>query len=147
MDEAAQQAVQTAVNITIFIIALSISLTLLIGVRDLAEVASEYNASIPTGSRVVSVGEEKKRTVSGYELLSYCANYMTEINGEYSGRYIITIKDGTNTVEADDLKNAISIEQVLKNEGIDLKKEYEVITKKYNKQRDILYITLQSIEG
>ena len=143
MDESAQQAVQLGVNITIFIVALSISLTLLLGVRDVAEVAADYDASIPTGSRVVDVSEQKKRLISGNELLSYCANYMTDLNNAGTNRYVIVIKDSGETFVADDMSDVSNIKTTL---GDSLKKEYEVITELYDEPEGILTITLQSIE-
>lgn len=153
MDESAQQAVQLGVNVTIFVVALTISITLLLGVRDVADVASEYNASLPTGSRVVVPEEIKKRTVSGYELLSYYSLYMTDINNERTDKFNITIIDGGNKLEAeeklvDDEYPEVTISNIktfFKNNGIDLSKEYEVLTEKYNEADERLEVVLKSI--
>lgn len=146
MDESAQQAVQLAVNVTIFVIALTVSIALMIGVRDVAELASKYNASIPTGSRVVNVESQEKRTIKGYEILSYYSNYMNEVNGENIERYEIIIEDGTSKVKAEDIKTTDNLKQKLKSMNISLHKEYEVVTEKYDKNDDILYITIKSID-
>lgn len=151
MDESAQQAVQLGVNVTIFIIALSISVTLLLGVRDVADVASEYNASIPTGSRVVNVDIQNKRIVSGYELLSYYANYMTDINNERTGKFVLTIEDNGNVVKEENVASIgeptiSNLKLYLKNKGINLAKDYEVITERYNENAGVLEITLKSIK-
>lgn len=155
MDESAQQAVQLGVNVTIFVIALSISITLLLGVRDVAELAFEYDASIPTGSRVVSAKEMNKRIISGDELLSYYATYMTDINIERIGRYVIKIVNGEQTLEQDsrmisegDEPTYISnLKAYLTNElGNDVfAKDYEVITERYDKNDERLEITLKAI--
>ena len=80
MDESSQQAIILGVNLFIFITALTLALTLLLNVRDLAETAYEYDASLPSGSRVVDIEEKKERIVTGYELRSYFANYISNIN-------------------------------------------------------------------
>lgn len=156
MDEAAQQAIQIGVNLTIFIVALSISITLLLGVRDVAELAFEYDASIPTGSRVVSTKETNKRIVSGDELLSYYANYMTDINHERTDKFIVVIEDGSNVLEeetritSDDEYPTPGIDNIknyFKNDKrIDLSKDYEVITERYNEIDGVLTIKLKAIE-
>lgn len=151
MDESAQQAVQLGVNVTIFIVALTLSITLLLGVRDVASVAAEYDASIPTGSRVVSVEDKTQRIVSGNELLSYYVNYMTDLNHERTGRYVIYIEDGTNRLDETsrniETENTITdIKQMFKNKGINLSKNYELVTEEYNKEDDILTVKFKSIE-
>lgn len=147
MDEATQQAIQIGVNITIFIVALSLSLLLLMGVRDVADVASEYNAALPTGSRVVSVGEKKRRTISGFEITSYYANYMTVINGEKSNKFIVSkIEDGSNSVTEEDWKTTSDIKSLLKDKGIDLSKEYEVIVEKYDKLSEETFVVFKAVE-
>lgn len=141
MDEATQQAVQLGVNVTIFVIALSVCLNLLLGVRNIADVAGEYNASIPSGSKLVAVevNNERKR-IKGNELISYYANYMTEKNGERTQRYVIKIQDGVREITSDDL----SISQL--NNNVDLSKEYELITERYDRVNDRLYITFKAVE-
>ena len=157
MDESAQQAVQLGVNLTIFVVALTLSITLLLGVRDVASVASEYNASIPTGSRVVSVSEQKQRVISGDELLAYYVNYMTDINHERTERYVIEIHDGTNVITEttrivdeekynESINSITDIKKMFKDKGIKLSKNYEVITEEYNSEDDILKVVLKSIE-
>lgn len=155
MDESAQQAVQLGVNVTIFIVALSISISLLLGVRDVAEKALEYDASIPTGSRVVSVGETKKRTINGDELLSYYTRYMNEqAKVTTSGKYIITIenKSGSskitqNTAMKKNNENVITetIKEFFKRNNISLTSQYEVITQKYNSDDEILEVLFKEI--
>lgn len=76
MDESAQQAVSIGVNITIFIIALSISLTLMFSVRNMAEIATEVDNSVPNGAVLHSAEEVDDRIISGYELISYYYNYI-----------------------------------------------------------------------
>lgn len=153
MDESAQQAVQLSVNITIFVIALSISINLLIGVRDVATAASEYNASIPAGSRVLTVESQKKRVISGYELLSYYANYMNEVNEDRTSNFVITIEDiGTlsSTPSEDDkfdIKDDGDIKSYFERMNIGLDKKYEVITQKYDEENNILELTLRVIEA
>ena len=148
MDEAAQQAVQLGVNITIFIVALSISLTLMLGVRDVAEKAFDYNAAIPTGSRVVSVAEEKKRIISGDELLSYYANYMTDVNHGLSGKFVITVENrsGSKKITSSTDRGTKTLKAFFKDNSIDISKDYEVITEEYNKENETLRVTLKEIE-
>lgn len=157
MDESAQQAVQLGVNVTIFVVALTLSITLLLGVRDVASVASEYDASIPTGSRLVSVEDKTQRIVSGNELLSYYVNYMTDINHERTDRYVIYIQDGTSVLKEttrisndedynDTINTITDIKQMFKNKGINLSKNYELVTEEYNKEDDILTVKFKSIE-
>lgn len=149
MDESAQQAVQLGVNITIFIVALSISITLLLGVRDVTKTALEYNASIPTGSRVVSVSDKKQRTIKGYELLSYYSKYMSnQAKITTSGKYIITIenKDGTVTIKNDtNMERTETLISFFSDKGVDLSKEYEIIPEKYDKTSGILNILIKEI--
>ena len=71
MDESAEQAVHLSVNIAIFVIALTVSLTLLFNVRDIADIAAELDNKIPDGSMVLSTQEMDNRVISGYELISY----------------------------------------------------------------------------
>ncbi len=155
MDESAQQAVQLGVNITIFIIALSISITLMLGVRDVAETALEYDASLPTGSRVVSVSETKKRVVSGDELLAYYAGYMSEQSQlTASGKFLITIenKNGTSRITKDTImaKNDAdevieTVKEFFKRKNINISSDYEVTMTKYNKESQILEVLLKEI--
>lgn len=149
MDESAQQAVQLGVNVTIFILALTLSITLLLGVRDVAKVASDYNASIPTGSRVVSVAEQKQRVISGNELLSYYVNYMTDVNHERTERYTIIIQDGSNELKEEirngDVSDIADIKKMFKDKHINLAKDYELITEKYDKGNDHLLVRLKAI--
>ena len=149
MDESAQQAVQLGVNVTIFILALTLSITLLLGVRDVAKVASDYNASIPTGSRVVSVAEQKQRVISGNELLSYYVNYMTDVNHERTERYTIIIQDGSNELKEEirngDVSDIADIKKMFKDKHINLAKDYELITEKYDKENDHLLVRLKAI--
>lgn len=152
MDEAAQQAVQLGVNVTIFVVALTISITLLLGVRDVADVATEYNASIPTGSRIVTVESEEKRVINGYELLSYYANYMTDRNNERIDKYKLKIVNGEQTLDEEERDEDIiqieNLKEYLETElGNDtLSKEYEVITEKYGAKNEYLEVTLKAIE-
>jgi len=149
MDESAQQAVQLGVNTTIFVVALTIGINLLLGVRNVADVAAEYNASIPSGSRVVTVQSNKTRIISGYELLSYYTNYMTDVNGERSYKYIITIEDVGKITKEDEetfeFEQAI-LKQYFHNKNINLNKEYEVVTERYDDDDEILNITLRAID-
>ena len=157
MDESAQQAVQLGVNITIFVIALTISVSLLLGVRDVADVAAEYNASIPTGSRVVTVSNNDKRTVAGNELLSYYANYMTDINNERTDKYKLTIINGSNRIEEEERPEEGEVLDPLEIENLEdflihklgigaLSKEYEVITEKYGEENEYLEVILKAID-
>ena len=149
MDESAQQAVQLGVNVTIFILALTLSITLLLEVRDVAKVASDYNASIPTGSRVVSVAEQKQRVISGNELLSYYVNYMIDVNHERTERYTIIIQDGSNELKEEirngDVSDIADIKKMFKDKHINLAKDYELITEKYDKGNDHLLVRLKAI--
>lgn len=89
MDESAEQAVNLSVNIAIFVIALTVSLTLLFKVRDIADLAVELDNKIPDGSMVLSTQNIDNRIISGYELISYYYNYIKpyytdEENTEYN---------------------------------------------------------------
>ena len=145
MNEASEQAVQLGANVTIFIIALTISITLMMGVRDVAEKAFSYNSSLPNGSRVISTESQNRHIIKGYELLSYYANHMTDANYARSGKYEITIENSAGKkITAIELENK-TIKQFFRDNGIDLSKDYEVITEEYNKEEEILYITLKEI--
>ena len=149
MDESAQQAVQLGVNVTIFVVALSVSITLLLGVRDVAKLTFEYDATIPTGSRVVSSKEVNKRIISGDELLSYYSNYMTDINNERAGTYVVKIINGEEELleESGEVKITNLKSYFVTNLGNDVfSKDYEIITEKYDKNSDKLEITLKAIE-
>lgn len=161
MDESAQQAVQISVNITIFVVALTVSITLLLGVRDVADVASEYNASIPTGSRVVTVADVDRRIISGDELLSYYANYMTDINHQRTDKFVVTIENNSSVLEEETrfvindssttpleypTPEITNLKDFFSSKGIDLSKNYEVITDKYDENDKILYIKLRAID-
>ena len=155
MDESAQQAVQLGVNVTIFIVALSISITLLLGVRDVAEKALKYDASLPTGSRVVSVGETKKRLVNGDELLSYSTRYMSEqARLTASGKYIITIenKNGSSSITQDtamkkNRRNEVTetLKEFFDRKNINITSQYEVITTRYNSDSEIVEILFKEV--
>ena len=155
MDESAQQAVQLGVNVTIFIVALSISITLLLGVRDVAEKALKYDASLSTGSRVVSVGEAKKRLVNGDELLSYYTRYMSEqARLTASGKYIITIenKSGSSSITQDtsmkkNHKNQVTetLKEFFDRKNININSQYEVITTRYNSDSEIVEILFKEV--
>lgn len=82
MDESAQQAVSLGVNATIFVIALSVSITLLFNVRELADIALNASESTPSGAVTISTDNVDDRIISGYELISYYYNYITPY---YSG--------------------------------------------------------------
>ncbi len=152
MDESLQQAIQLGVNIFILIVALSVGLNLMMSVKDITEIAKEYDASLPTGSRTVSVDDVKKRTINGYEILSYFSNYMTEINNPQTTDYNIWLQklDGT-TITVDDIISkgnkpenvGKSLEKILVEElNVDLLKKYEVIVSDYSKENDYIEIKL-----
>lgn len=155
MDESTQQAIQLGVNITIFVVALSVGITLMMGVRNVADKAFEYDASIPTGSRIVTTESNKARTIKGYEILSYVTNYMIDINHVNSGKFNIVIeklngnivkKSDFNVVTYDNVeKNLINIKELLNDEDVDLTKEYEVIVHKYNGESENATIKLKEI--
>ena len=148
MDESAQQAVQLGVNVTIFIIALTIGITLMLGVRDVAEKAFEYNASIPTGSRVISVANDNRRVISGDEILSYYSNYMTDENHALSDKFIIKVenKSGTRSITKGPEGGTSDLKDYLKHKGIDISKNYEIIISEYDKNNEILKVTLKEID-
>lgn len=76
MDESAQQAVSIGVNLTIFVIALTISLTLMFSVRDMAKIATEVDSGVPDGALQLSTENVDDRIISGYELIAYYYNYI-----------------------------------------------------------------------
>ncbi len=165
MDESTQQAIQFGVNITIFIVALSISITLLMGVRDVSEKVFEYDATIPTGSRVFSAETETRRKIGGDEILSYFSNYMIDKNNEISRKYIITIENlsgNKSIVMQTDTANEITgnlkdrngnninyttqnLKSYLLNNGINLNSNYEILTNKYDSEKQILFMTLKEV--
>jgi len=156
MDESAQQAVQIGVNVTIFIVALSLGISLMLGIRDVAAVATDYDASIPSGSRVVSVSEEKDRTIKGYELFSYYSNYISDDKLGKSYKYVITIVNADNQIVAKTKEDSDYINYQLNRNSngptqtlysffssLDLKKEYEIICDTYIESEEKLYITIK----
>lgn len=148
MSEITQQTIYLAVNVTIFIIALTISINLMIGVRDVAELSAQYDASIPTGSRVVSVDTERTRTINGYELMSYYSRYMSEqaqLTSSQKFEIIIENKDGSKKITKDSAFNEDDIQKFFEKKGIKLSSDYEVITEEYNSKENILTIKLKEI--
>lgn len=148
MSEITQQTIYLAVNITIFIIALTISINLMIGVRDVAELSAQYDASIPTGSRVVSVDTERTRAIKGYELKSYYSRYMSEqalLTTSHKFEIIIENKDGSKKITKDTTFDKSNLEVFFENNGIKLLNDYEVITTKYNSIENVLTIKLKEI--
>ncbi len=147
MDESAQQAVQLGVNLIIFVIALSISLTLLLGVRNVAEMALEYDASLPTGSVIVAIEDIEKRTITGDELLSYYTRYMSEqAQLVTSGKYIFAIenKDGTKSITKNTNFNG-DLKSFFSSKGIDLSSEYEVIVTEYRSEDEVLKVLFKEV--
>ena len=155
MDESTQQAISIAVNITIFIIALTIGVNLLIQVRDISEIADNYNASLPNGSRVIVPDNQTKRIVPGYELLSYYSNYMTDKNnmevygsgyGESEeGKTKIVIESSEGNIEG---LNVISDTKPIKEffaEKVNLNSYYEIIVKNYDREKEFLQIIFKEI--
>lgn len=85
MDESAQQAVSIGVNVTIFIVALTVTLSLMFGVRDIADVAGKVDKNIPDGSMVLATKDLDSRIISGYEVISYYYNYIKPYFKDESG--------------------------------------------------------------
>lgn len=148
MDEATQQAVQIGVNVFIFVLALSLGLTLLFEVREIAETSFEYNASIPTGSRTVAVESVEEMIISGTDLLSYVTNYMTDKNHPVSEKYDVKIKtSGGTTID----KNVVAglgsytLEDFLEHKGAEIDSEYKVIITGYDEVHDIVSVELKEI--
>lgn len=144
MDESAIQAVQIGVNVVIFVVALTISLTLLLGVRDVAERAIEYDASLPTGSRTLVIDDVNQRTIKGYELLSYYTRYMSkQVEGVTSGKYIFTIENKEGTSRINGSGSSSNLVRIFRN--IDLSSDYEIITQTYDSEDQVLEVLLKEI--
>lgn len=108
MDESAQQAVSIGVNVTIFIVALSVTLSLIFGVRDIADVASKVDKNMPDGSMVLATRDIDSRIISGYEVISYYYNYIKPYfededgNNEYNHSNVgVIIKTEDKTFKKD----------------------------------------------
>lgn len=85
MEESAQQAINIGVNVTIFVIALSISLNLMFSVRDLSEVAKTVQKNVPDGSKTEMLQHYDNRIISGQEVVSYYINYIKPYFSEDTG--------------------------------------------------------------
>jgi len=168
MDESAEQAVNLSVNIAIFVIALTVSLTLLFTVRDIAGLAQNLDNKIPDGSMVLSTQDIDNRIISGYELISYYYTYIKpyytdeEDNNEYNhpnvgvviksinreeNKYNIVKKefvDG-NINSLDTIDTGLTISQL--KDRINLNANYTVTVKQYyGDKNSISGITVLHIE-
>ncbi|MDD2627415.1 MAG: hypothetical protein PHR25_02625 [Clostridia bacterium] len=144
MEESAEQAIQIGVNTFIFIVALSIAVTLLIGVRDVAEKAIELDASIPKGSRVL-VTHETNRKVQGYELVSYFTNYISDDKEQKSGKYKIIMENRSGTkIDSDENTSREKIVTYLKR-TLNLSKYYEILVEEHNSSEGYTVIKLKEI--
>lgn len=127
MDESAQQAISVGVNVTIFIVALTISLTLMLAVRNLAETASEVDTSMPDGAILLSTQNVEDRIISGYELISYYYNYIVPYyhndqtnENEYNYPNVgVIIKKANGAVYKKEIKDGNN--QNIENEKADIK--------------------------
>lgn len=76
MEESAQQAISLGVNVTIFVVALTASLMLMFGVRNLADISAEVDESVQDGSLMLDTRELDDRIIDGVELISYYYTYI-----------------------------------------------------------------------
>ena len=172
MDESAQQAIQLGVNVTIFIVALSLAVTLMFGVKTLAEKAISLQKEIPEGSKVEDIVDTNKSIYYGYELVGFYANYISnekigksglynkevDNNNNESYRMYVYLKSGVdasgnvNYIEKilnETLPtiggNQITIDRYFTDNNIDMKKSYEMVVEKYNKETKIMKVVFKEI--
>ena len=163
MDESTQQAVSIGVNALIFVIALTITISLVMSVKNVAEKAYEFDASLPSGSRTLEVEEENKRVLNGYELISYYASYMTNVNNTdaYMSdlsdgvsepkktdnfHIIIENRDGTRKIDEINTKTASEdFYSYFRSKGIDLDNKYELLLFDYDKEENFVTIKIKEI--
>lgn len=162
MDESAQQAVSISVNITIFVVALSVTLSLIFGVRDIADVAAEIDQNSPDGSMILATGDTDSRIISGYEVISYYYNYIKPYfksedgDNEYNHKNVgVIINTGSEVLKKE--FNEGNIENVTTEndnldydtlkEKINLNANYTLTVKEhYNNTNDISGTTMIVIE-
>lgn len=168
MNESSEQAIQLAVNITIFIIALSIGVTLMFGVRNMAENAIKLDKAVPEGSKIIESVESTKNTYNGYELINFYANYISNEKIGKSGLYnketdtygneIYSMEiskisgvdmDGKNTYTKYTINNSLpagtSIETYLSSNGVNMKKKYQMLVYNYDKDTKLMKVVFKEI--
>lgn len=150
MDESTQQAINLGINLTLFVLALTITITLMMNVKDISEKASEFNAALPNGSRTISVENQNVRVIEGHELISYYANYLTDINNNevyLAFEVIIQNSSAENKIVGINKKlEEKEFAEFFKESGVDLNKSYEVIVQKYDNENKFLTVILREIE-
>lgn len=161
MDESAQQAISIGVNVTIFIVALSITLTLLFAVRDIAEVSTSIDENIPDGSMILATQDFDSRIISGFEVISYYYNYIKpyyedETESEYNHPNVgVVIKTGNQILKKEFINGNIdSLQKQADNlnysaliNKIDLNSNYTLaVQEHYNNTNSISGTTVIYIE-
>lgn len=175
MDESAQQAIQLGVNVTIFIVALSLAVTLMFGVKTLAEKAISLQKEIPEGSKVEDIVDTNKSIYYGYELIGFYSNYISNEKIGKSGlynkevdnsnnevyrmyvylksgvdasgnvNYIEKVLNGTLPTIDGTPSTQITIDQYFRNNNIDMKKSYEMRVEEYNKANKVMKVVFKEI--
>jgi len=149
MEKSAEQAIYVGVNTFIFIVALSISLTLMFNVRNMSELAIKIDQNTPTGGVIKTIDAKEKRIIKGSDVLAYYYNYIVPYyineNSEigdvekiynHSNVYL-KIESGSkemyrliNNVKNDDF----SLKEITDN--LDINAKYELKIEKYYKNPD-----------
>lgn len=120
MESSAYEALITAVNVAIFIVATTIAIILFTTILDLSEYASDSLVPKNSGNIVVESRDLQKRTVTGSELISYYTN-----NKQSSNKLKVWISD--HIIE--DLDSYIN-NQPLKNSFVN--KKFEMMLHSYS---------------
>lgn len=163
MDESTQQAINVGFNALIFVIALTISISLVMSVKNVAEMAYDFDASLPNGSRTLEVEDQNKRIITGYELISYYASYMTNVNNtevyladtldgavtaDKTDKFQIIIENQDGTIKVEGINTKDDSEDFytfFRNKGIDLNKQYELLVFDYDDTENFVTIKIKEI--
>jgi len=147
MDESAQQAISIGVNVTIFVVALTISLNLIFSVRNLANVAKEVNDSVADGSKQEAVEKHNEMIMTGYEVASYYYNYIKPYYETVYNHPNINVRvdtQGDGNSENDVTKDtSLTFGMFVKNLGLNDK--YRLFIEKHYEDTGITDVVIQKV--
>lgn len=123
MENSGQEALVTGVNVSIFIIALTIGITLLTTVLSLAEIANEDVVKASSGGVMVVNDGDGKRIVTGADLMNYYSNYTNNSAAYQESKDDLFVKIGAG--QPQDLNTYI--------ESIEIKKDF------FNTKFELIY--------
>ena len=130
MESSAYEALITAINVFIFIIALTAALSLMGAVNEMSDIASEVMKGSSNSLLAMEYQDNDSRTYSFKDLIAY-NNYINKYNSQAKVKYgSDTLNTISVTIEDTTLEDYIKN----KSDNIETSKLYELVITSYNEE-------------